>query len=289
MKVLVSASLEPFYNLAVEEVLLEGVGRWGSVLFFWRSARAVVIGKHQNPWRECRLRDVLQEEGRLGRRISGGGAVYQDEGNLNVSLVTPRDRYEREAPYAMLVDALGALGARAERLGKTSLGVGGHKVSGHAFCFRRGAVLHHGTLLMQADLGRMTRWLTPMQEGYETHATRSEPSEVMNLADALSGLTEAKLRAAVVAACEARFKEPMDRIECGDLPCETVEAAAARHASWDWLFGQTPAFTYRAGAGPWVKVVKGRVVEWVARGGAGGLDLRAGQAFDPDPAAAAPA
>ena len=110
MLIVESQSLDVYRNLAIEEYLMEQVTDRGPVLFLWRSDRAVVIGKNQNPWRECRL-DRMQADGvPLARRISGGGTVYHDEGNLNYCVMVDRAIYRKDQAYEMVIRALDSFG-----------------------------------------------------------------------------------------------------------------------------------------------------------------------------------
>ncbi len=187
-----------YRNLALEEYLLDHIKDRGPVLFLSVNAPCVVIGKNQNPWREARLSLMDKEGVSLARRISGGGAVYHDEGNLNVSVIVPRTAYREEKQYELMLKALAGLGITAERLGKNSLAVDGKKFSGQAFCHRRDRSLHHGTLLVNSDLDRLGRYLGPEVDGIETKAITSIPSEVMNLNQAAPDLTIRTLSAALI-------------------------------------------------------------------------------------------
>ena len=181
MLIVQSQSMDVYRNLAIEEYLMEHVTDSGPVLFLWRSECAVVIGKNQNPWRECRL-DLMRSEGvSLARRISGGGTVYHDAGNLNYCVIVDRMNYKEMQAFEMVVWALAPFGIRASRAGTSNLAVDGLKFSGNAFCFRRGRALHHGTLLLATDLCRLKRFLGSMVDGIETHAIPSVPAQVVNL------------------------------------------------------------------------------------------------------------
>ena len=259
MKLLHAEHTDLHRHLAMEEILLDRVESWGTALYFWRSTRAVVIGKNQNPWRECRVAALLAEGGSLGRRISGGGAVYHDEGNLNYALFLRRDQFRAAVPYEIVLQALRRLGIAAERLGRTSMGVVGKKISGNAFCLRRNAAMHHGTLLVAADLEQMGRFLTPERQGFSTYAIPSEPAAVTNLSDCVPGLDMESVRDAIEQACRRGFLEPLERMHESELAGEASQDLEARHRSWDWQFGHTPAFDFRGEAGASIRVERGMV------------------------------
>lgn len=255
MLIVQSNSNDVYHNLALEEYLMEHVVDRGPVLFLWQSDCAVVMGKNQNPWCECRL-DLMELDGvPLARRISGGGTVYHDAGNLNYCVIVDRTQYREEQAYEMVVESLGTLGIRAEKTGRSNLSADGLKFSGNAFCFRRGRALHHGTLLLHTDLDRLHRYLGAVVGGIETHAIRSVPAAVANLE---LGVAE------VSAALQERFRAMYGN--GGDVQSlEAVsddplfQALVEKQKSGAWLAGATPAFSVERN-GLRMDVVKGVVV-----------------------------
>lgn len=227
MRFILSPQTNPFANLAIEEALLESPPVAGPILFICRNRPCVVIGKHQNPWRECNLSAMAMDHVPLLRRISGGGAVYHDEGNLNFSLIDDRKAYDQDANYAFVIAVLAKLGINATRSGKSNIALDdGKKISGNAFCYRRDRALHHGTLLVHADLDRLARYLAAAPLDLNTHAIASEPAPVTNL-----GLDVDVVCDAFRSACE------------GEVPCPNADPVRLQNAqTWDWLFGKTPRF-----------------------------------------------
>ncbi len=255
MLIVRSESMDVYRNLAVEEHLMEASGDQGPVLFLWRSDSAVVVGKNQNPWRECRLDRMRGEGVLLARRISGGGAVYHDAGNLNYCVVVDRADYREEQVYGMVIDALAPFGIRARRAGRSNLAVDGFKFSGNAFCYRGNRAMHHGTLLLEADLDRLGRYLGPMVAGIETHAIASVPAQVANLGLAGPAVAGA-LEQAFVAAWGG---SPPERRNTGDFVLqEALGALAERHRSEAWLYGATPRFSVQWN-GMEAEVSRGRI------------------------------
>ncbi|NLX26161.1 MAG: lipoate--protein ligase family protein [Lentisphaerae bacterium] len=236
MLIVNSDSMDVYRNLAIEEYLMERSS--GPVLFFWQSDCAVVMGKNQNPWRECRLDLMRAEEVPAARRISGGGAVYHDAGNLNYCVIVDRRSYREEQVYRIVLRALERFGIRAEKTGKSNLSVDGLKFSGNAFCFRKDHALHHGTLLLQTDLNRLNRYLGSMLEGIETHAVASVPAQVMNL----------QLdRGELILALEEEFRaeyggDHLIHNSDADLEPAALEPMLRRQNSADWIWGATPQF-----------------------------------------------
>lgn len=261
MLIVESQILDIYRNLAVEEYVMDHVHDRGPVLFLWRSDCAVVMGKNQNPWRECRL-DVMAEEGvPLARRLSGGGTVYHDAGNLNYCVVVKREDYREAQAYDMVLQALASLGVAAEKTGKSNLSVGGRKFSGNAFAFRKGRAMHHGTLLLHTDLERLQRYLGPMVKDIDTHAIASIPASVANLALNIPDVSRA-LREAF----EKLYGggEPVCWSE-GDMPSSTLDEIERRLRSDEWLYEATPKFSVDSASGC-LEVVGGHVSDGGKKG-----------------------
>ncbi len=255
MLIVQSKITDVYRNLAVEEWLLDHAPRT-SVLFLYGNDPCVVIGKNQNPWRECRL-SLMEAEGvPLARRISGGGAVYHDPGNLNVSVMVPRTEYVEQKQYDLIFNALKTVGITGSIFGKNSLGVADRKFSGQAFCHRRGRTMHHGTILVNADLARLGRYLGPELEGIETRAVASVPARVTNLASFAPGLTVETLSGALIEQFR-RMYGSHGVVEYGSdeiVPEEELFPMIGKYSSRDWTLRHTPKFFFQG-----LEVVKGRV------------------------------
>lgn len=263
MVVIASESLDPYLNLAAEDLLLNRVPGWGAVLFLWRCDPTVVIGKNQNPWRECNLPVLAKSGVRLARRVSGGGAVYHDPGNLNYAWFGRRVEYSQVGVYDTVMGVLWDEGIRAERMGKSSLGVDGRKVSGTAFCYRRDAVLHHGTLLVDADLPVLRSCLEGGEAGISTHAVASEPAPVVNLSTVQPGLTIDRVASALATGFAGSTSGSRSAPTWRDLADDELSARAEALASPAWLQGLTPRFEWVLGEDLdlCLTVVRGRVTE----------------------------
>ena len=107
----------PYRNLALEEYLLHNVAEDECILYLWQNEKTVVIGRNQNPWKECKVKELNEDGGRLVRRLSGGGAVYHDLGNLNFTFVLTKENYNVDRQLDVIIRAVNGLGIEAERLG----------------------------------------------------------------------------------------------------------------------------------------------------------------------------
>lgn len=241
-----SESQDIYWNLAIEEHLLLDESAPCPLLIFGSNTPCVVIGRHQNPWRECALKFMRAEGIRLARRMSGGGAVFHDPGNLNYSFITSKDSYNEQECHAVVMRALADLGLSPELRNKNSIFIEGKKISGTAFCHKRDKVAHHGTLLIDADLETLRTSLRPADIDIETHAVASIPSPVANLNDFDPSLDRQMVADAIAkrfAAYTRRAITPADTDELMDR--HAVEKLRDRLASREWCLGNTPRFTAR--------------------------------------------
>ncbi len=140
------------------------------VLFLWRNADTVVIGRAQNPWKECNTRRMEEDNVRSARRSSGGGAVFHDLGNTCFTFMAGKPEYDKTISTSIVLNALNSLGVTAEASGRNDLVVktpdGDRKVSGSAYRETMDRGFHHGTLLLNADLSRLANYLNPDKKSY---------------------------------------------------------------------------------------------------------------------------
>ena len=150
LKVFLSDSTDPWFNLATEDWIFRDMDPSYQVLFLWRNAETVVIGRFQNPWTECDVEKMEADGIKLARRQSGGGAVFHDLGNTNFTFLSGADEYDKERNNRIITDALARFGITAEPSGRNDIIVEGRKVSGSAFKKKRDRAFHHGTMLINA-------------------------------------------------------------------------------------------------------------------------------------------
>lgn len=241
-KIISSLSHDPWFNLALEEYLLSNIAANQVVLYLWQNENTVVIGKHQNPWKECRLAELAGEGGRLARRISGGGAVYHDLGNLNFSLIMDKNLYNLEHQLQIILQAVRDLGIPAEFSGRNDLAVKGRKFSGNAYHWDTHAALHHGTILVRADLSKLTRYLTVHPQKILSKGIDSVRSRVMNLSDLCPGLTTESMAASLKRRFCQHYGAAASLTARFDTSLPDLDVLYRRHASWAWLYGETPQF-----------------------------------------------
>lgn len=191
LRLLISDSYDPWFNLAVEECIFRQMPATQRVLFLWRNADTVVIGRAQNPWKECNTRRMEEDNVRLARRSSGGGAVFHDLGNTCFTFMAGKPEYDKTISTSIVLNALNALGVSAEASGRNDLVVktaeGDRKVSGSAYRETKDRGFHHGTLLLNADLSRLANYLNPDKKKLAAKGITSVRSRVTNLTELLPG------------------------------------------------------------------------------------------------------
>ncbi len=183
-------SHNPAWNLACEEYLFSSAS--ADIFMLWRNASAVIVGRHQNTYAEIDLDFVKRNNITVIRRTTGGGAVFHDVGNINYSYIAnysgPIDFARFSAP---IISALSVFGINAELSGRNDITVDGRKISGAAQTLKNGRILHHGTLLYNADLSRLAGALRVNEKKYEGRAISSVSSRVMNISEKLENAPSA--------------------------------------------------------------------------------------------------
>ncbi|ODN12614.1 lipoate--protein ligase LplA [Klebsiella pneumoniae] len=251
LRLLLSDSYDPWFNLAVEECIFRQMPATQRVLFLWRNADTVVIGRAQNPWKECNTRRMEEDHVRLARRSSGGGAVFHDLGNTCFTFMAGKPEYDKPVSTAIVLTALNSLGVTAEASGRNDLVVktdsGDRKVSGSAYRETMDRGFHHGTLLLNADLSRLANYLNPDQKKLQAKGITSVRGRVANLVELLPGITHQQVCEAIQEAFFSHYGERVDAEVISpdntpDLP--NFAETFARQSSWEWNFGQAPAFSH---------------------------------------------
>ncbi|MEA1960731.1 MAG: lipoate--protein ligase [Bacillota bacterium] len=236
-----SNSCDPWYNLAVEEYLFSQIGDQDILLFLWQNEKTVVIGKNQNAWKECLWQLLEQDGGKLARRLSGGGAVYHDIGNLNFTLITTRKNDHESDQMQMLLHALQYCGIDAAFSGRNDLCVQNRKFSGMASYINSHKVLKHGTLLLHTDLDNMARYLTVSPAKIKSKGVDSVQARVINLQALNKDLTVAKLGQALQDSFRQYYGDAII-LTSNALDETTIKNHYDKYASWEWRFGTSPDF-----------------------------------------------
>ena len=237
-------STDPYYNLAIEQHLLDIVPKGSCILYLWQNAHTVVIGKNQNCWKECKMQELKEDGGQMVRRLSGGGAVYHDLGNLNFTFVTHKEDYDISRQLDVILTALHALGIHAEKSGRNDLHVGGRKCSGNAFYDNGRQCFHHGTLLVDVDKEKLSKYLQVSPGKLSGKGVDSVQSRVVNLKELNPDITIAQLKNALLRAMEAVYQCEIEEIDEFDLDEVEIAAHSLKFGSDQFRLGKRIPFTW---------------------------------------------
>ncbi len=237
-------SYDPYLNLAIEEYLLESTGKNDCTLYLWQNENTVVIGKNQNPWKECRIRELEQDGGHLVRRLSGGGAVFHDLGNLNFTFLVHKGNYDLEKQLDVILSGVKKLGIHGEKSGRNDITVSGRKFSGNAFYTRGDKCYHHGTLMVRADLDKLSKYLQVSKDKLALKGVDSVRSRVTNLSEYRPDLTIGLLKEKLLEAFEEIYgcKAAFCRQE--ELDQKALAEGREKFSSWNWVYGRNMDFQY---------------------------------------------
>ncbi|WP_305371961.1 lipoate--protein ligase [Photobacterium leiognathi] len=250
-RVFISQSTQPWFNLAVEDAIFRNMPADQQVLFLWRNADTVVIGRAQNPWKECNTGKMEQDGITLARRQSGGGAVFHDLGNTNFTFMAGKPQYDKNVSTNIVLSALQTLGINAKATGRNDLvvevGEDERKFSGSAYRETMDRGFHHGTLLLNADLTRLANYLNPDKKKLEAKGITSVRSRVTNLSDINPDIHHDNVCEAIK---EAFFSHYGERVEVEYISPENLPDMPGfsekyqNQSSWEWNFGNTPQFMH---------------------------------------------
>ena len=243
IKLYESNSFDPYLNLAIEQYLMETVEEGACILFLWQNQNTVVIGKNQNAWKECRTALLQEEGGTLARRLSGGGAVFHDLGNLNFTFMMPQSEYDLDRQFAVISQAMDILGLKTERSGRNDMLVNGRKFSGNAFYKNGKQAYHHGTLLVDVDMDKLSRYLNPSKAKLQSKGVDSVRSRVVNLHELNPAITIESLKAAIAESFRKVYPLPCSILDANALDTQAVAELRERNASWEWNYGPKLPFS----------------------------------------------
>ncbi|MBR6767061.1 MAG: lipoate--protein ligase [Clostridia bacterium] len=242
-RILIGDSFDPWHNLAVEERLFDLLGEDECIFYLWQNKNTVVIGRHQNAWKECRTKLLEDEGGKLARRSSGGGAVFHDLGNLNFTFVVPRDKYDVQRQLNVIRRAVASFGIETEFTGRNDLVVSesGAKFSGNAFRFSEKTGLHHGTIMLDVDVEKLGRYLAPGKDKLKAKGIESVRSRVCNLKALNPEITIGNMKEALKNAFIQEYG-PAEEMSMADIAGNELALLEDKYSSWDFRMGRALPF-----------------------------------------------
>jgi lipoate-protein ligase A len=239
-------STDPYFNLAAEEYFLKNFQE--DFFMLWRSQPSVVVGKHQNALAEINHEFVQSHQIPVARRLSGGGTVFHDPGNVNFTFIRNVGNIS-EVNFRIftfpIIEALKKLGVEAYTSGRNDLLIEGKKISGNAEHIHKNRVMHHGTLLFNSQLEALKGALKVDLSKFEDKSVQSNRSEVTNIANYLSNpisveeFTDFLFEEIRHNTPEAMVYEPT----IADL--EAIQKLSIeKYQTWDWIYGYSPRYRF---------------------------------------------
>lgn len=239
-----SEDTDPYRNLAVEEQLLLHCGEDECILYLWQNKNTVVVGRNQNIWKECLVSRMEEEHAYPARRLSGGGAVYHDLGNLNFTFLVKKQNYDVGRQLEVILTAVRKLGIHAERSGRNDLLINGHKFSGNASYKKGDCCYHHGTLMVDVDLGELSRYLTVSKEKLQSKGVDSVKARVVNLREYAPDLNVRLMKEKLLEAFKEVYGMKVNIRRTEELSEKELKEGMQRFSSWDWIFGRPIDFQH---------------------------------------------
>lgn len=247
MHIYISQSNDIYFNLAFENWLFLEKLQDKKILFLWQNAPCVVIGRAQNPWLECNLRSMENDNITMVRRQSGGGTVYHDFGNLNYTIISPKKDHDIKANLDLVCNAIRKLGIDMYANDRNDIVVDHHdftyKVSGSAFREKKDRAFHHGTLLINANTKKLYDYLhQPIDKSLDTKGVKSHRSKVINLSQIKPDIQTQDITKAFLASfssVELSLINEETPIENKSLIINEIENLK----NWEWRFGKTLPFS----------------------------------------------
>ena len=247
LQFIVSNQTEPYWNISVENYLVEHAEC--VTLYLWRNRRTVVIGQNQNPFSECNVEALEADGGYLMRRKTGGGAVYHDDGNINFSFVVPKALYDQTRQFGVIQRAVESFGLHTELSGRNDILAEGRKFSGNAFSKSRVNDLHHGTILIKGNMDDLARYLKPKPAKLQKHGVASVRSRVVNLSELNPAINAESLVPRLKEAFEAEYSEYSEYSDYSEIiKRPEVRALHDHFASPEWKYGRWRTFTAQRSA-----------------------------------------
>ena len=246
MYILYSNIFDPYFNIAAEEYLLKN--SYDDVFFIYRNEPSIIVGKHQNAIKEINLHYVKSSDIKVVRRISGGGTVYHDLGNVNFTFITSSDEGKQvdfERYTSPILQVLSTLNIPAVFSGKSDLTIDGKKISGNAAHVFKTKALHHGTLLFNSQLDKLNEALKVNLDKFSDKAVASRRSEVTNICGYLKQpVSIEEFMDDIITRVTIDFDTDYERsFNQGEIR-RIGDLVKDKYGTWDWNFGYSPKYSY---------------------------------------------
>lgn len=234
--IIITGKTNVYENLALESWLLKEILKEKEpivILFLWQNENCVVVGKNQNPLYECNFEKIDELKVKIARRITGGGAVYHDFGNLNFSFLSANNASNKETNFEILRRAFQKLGIEIEITGRNDIFLKGKKISGNAYYVTKNAHLHHGTILIDMNLKLISEILTPNKLKYKKMSVKSHKSNVQNIKDLYPKIGKNELIEVILEEFKREFKATNYDFKIDE---DEVQKIAKKYASKKYIY-----------------------------------------------------
>ena len=239
-----SISTDPRFNLAMEEYVFDNMPKEYEYFWLWRNHNTIVVGKHQNTVQEINLPYVKEHDITVVRRLSGGGAVYHDLGNVNFTFIADADNLEAlnlQAFCLPIVETLQTMGIDAQVSGRNDITIDGRKFSGNSQYIREKRIMHHGTLMFDSDLSVVTQALQVSADKYESKGFKSVRSRVTSIRPYAPEGTTVDTFQKILEGNIAKHARVVTLNE--EQIAQIKKIQEARYNTWEWNFGYSPAYS----------------------------------------------
>ncbi|NCC78041.1 MAG: lipoate--protein ligase [Clostridia bacterium] len=241
MRYIISENTDAYFNLASEEYLLKHTDE--EIFYLWRNDNAIIVGKNQNTLSEINVDYVKEKNIKVVRRLTGGGAVYHDLGNLNYTFIENKKKNFNDFRgfCEPITTALNEMGVEAEFSGRNDMTIEGKKFSGTAQCKYKDRVMHHGTLLFSSVKADISGALKPREIKFSGKSVKSVSSRITNISDHLEGdMDVIEFRNRVMKSVAGG----MDQVTTfsDQEVSEIIRLRDEKYAKWEWNYGHSPKF-----------------------------------------------
>lgn len=249
MRYIESPFNDAYSNMALEEYLFEAFPHSDEYFMLWQNKSAVVVGKYQNTVEEIDRKFVDENGISVVRRLSGGGAMYQDLGNLNFTFVVDQDD-AKSLDFSIfiqpVINALAQMGVTAELNSRNDIVIDGKKFSGNSQYNKRGRTMHHGTLLFNSDLEMIGRVLRPKQDKIESKGIKSVRSRVTNIIDYMPEKVSMDMFKKHLVQSMFEGAASLEEYQLTEQDLQGIEKLRnEKYATWEWNYGSSPAYNIR--------------------------------------------